>query len=838
MGDNIDDDSDKVGDSGHSDDCRETAADNLGETTPLGHDSPALTVNAPEAVGPYRFVRRLGSGGMGEVWLAGQNEPVSRQVAIKIIKRGMDSDEVLSRFEAERQSLALMQHPNIAAMFDAGQAPSGQPYFVMEYVDGEPITDYCDRHQLDIDARLNLFIQVCSAIHHAHQKTILHRDLKPSNILVTEIDGEPKPKIIDFGIARALDADSEANTRLTRIGSVIGTPEYMPPEQARSDGADVDIRSDVYSLSAILYELLCGALPVELDKCDRSSADTLRAAISKVEPRPPSKRLTPSGQVSDPVLRARQRGSSATGLSRRLRGDLDWIVIKGLDKDRTRRYGSAAELAADLQRHLNGHPVQAGPPSAVYRARKFVRRHRWGVMVTALLTVAVIVGSVGVAYGLIRALEAERQARQEARAAEEVADFLVQLFRQPDPTGSGSGDITARELLAQGSDSIREALVEQPLIRARLLQTMAEAHDGLGLYSDARDLVSEALTIRQTLLPPGSPERYESRLLLAGATQRDGNPQQALELLDALHADIAASPAVDDKTRMTILQRRTAVLIELGDYETADAAFRELLGWLESDSEIDPQDQAVVWNNYGNLLRATNELEEAYQAYQNAARLLDFRNRPPDHRLVSVLINRSATQAMRDNLDEAIRELTEALPIIVQVYGEQHPETIGARLNLATFHHMAENYARAVEELREVMVTAEEHFGPDHPHVAMIANNLGAGLLQLDQAEAAVDPLTLALTIRRTALGDSHPMVATTTRLLARANAITGSIAEARDRYRELIEINRHILDRNHPDVIEDLAEAAEFLAEAGWPDEAEALQSEIAERQLVVELE
>ena len=198
MGDNIDDDSDKVGDSGHSDDCRETAADNLGETTPLGHDSPALTVNAPEAVGPYRFVRRLGSGGMGEVWLAGQNEPVSRQVAIKIIKRGMDSDEVLSRFEAERQSLALMQHPNIAAMFDAGQAPSGQPYFVMEYVDGEPITDYCDRHQLDIDARLNLFIQVCSAIHHAHQKTILHRDLKPSNILVTEIDGEPKPKVIDF----------------------------------------------------------------------------------------------------------------------------------------------------------------------------------------------------------------------------------------------------------------------------------------------------------------------------------------------------------------------------------------------------------------------------------------------------------------------------------------------------------------------------------------------------------------------------------------------------------------------------------------------------------------
>lgn len=838
MGDNKDDGCDKAGSSADAEARRDTAADNLGETTPLGHASPALTGRAPEAIGPYRFIRRLGSGGMGEVWLAEQNEPVNRQVALKLIKRGMDSDEVLARFEAERQSLALMQHPNIAAMFDAGQVATGQPYFVMEYVAGEPITDYCDRHQLDLDARLNLFIRVCSAIHHAHQKTILHRDLKPSNILVTEVDGEPKPKVIDFGIARALDPDSDATTRLTRVGSFIGTPDYMPPEQARGDGADVDIRSDVYSLSAVLYELLCGALPVELGKRDRSSVDTLRAAITEVEPTPPSKRLMPSGQTSDPVLRARQRRCSVTSLSRRLRGDLDWIVIKGLDKDRTRRYGSAAELAADLQRHLHGHPVLAGPPGVAYRARKFVRRHRWGVAVTALLSVAIIVGSVGVAYGLVRALEAERQALQEARAAEEVADFLVQMFQQPDPTGSGSGDITARELLARGSDSIRETLTEQPLIRARLLQTMAKAHLGLGLYSDARDLASEALDIRQAMLPDGSFEHYESRLLLIEAIQRGGQPQQALELAEALQADVAADPTLGDKTRMTVLQRRTAVLIELGDYKSADIAFRELLDWLETGSEIDPQDQAVVWNNYGNLLRATNDLEEAFQAYQNAARLLDYRNRPPDHLLVSVLINRSATQAMRDNLAEAIRELTDALPIIVQVYGEQHPATIGARLNLATFHHMARNHARAVEELQEVMVIAQAHFGSDHPHVAMVASNLGAALLQLDRAEAAVDPLTRALNIRRSVLGNNHPDVATTTRLLARANAASGSAAEARDRYRELIEINQHILDRNHPVVIEDLVEAAEFLTEAGWPEEAEALHVELAERQVTVESE
>jgi non-specific serine/threonine protein kinase/serine/threonine-protein kinase len=356
--------------------------------------SPAHDASGEERrIGPYRLLEKLGEGGMGEVWLAEQTEPVRRRVALKVIKRGMDTEQVVARFSAERQALALMDHPAVAKVFEAGSTPQGRPYFVMEHVRGVPITEHCDRHKLGTRERLALFVQVCEGVQHAHQKAILHRDLKPSNVLVTEQDGRRQPKIIDFGVAKATTQRLTERTVYTELGVLIGTPEYMSPEQAEMTGEDVDTRTDVYSLGVMLYELLVGALPFESRDLRESGYEEMRRKIREQEPRKPSARVT-TLSAEHAVESAGRRQTNVPGLVRQLRGDLDWIVMKALEKDRARRYGSPAELAADVERHLGNQPVLAGRPSAAYRARKFVRRHRLGVGVAAT-GVLVLAGFAG-----------------------------------------------------------------------------------------------------------------------------------------------------------------------------------------------------------------------------------------------------------------------------------------------------------------------------------------------------------------------------------------------------------------------------------------------------------
>ena len=326
---------------------------------------------------------------MGEVWLAEQTGAVRRQVAIKIIKAGMDTAQVVSRFAAERQALAVMSHPAIAQVFDAGATPQGRPYFAMEYVRGETITLYCSRHKLSTRQRIELFIQVCDGVQHAHQKGIIHRDLKPSNILVTLRDGVAVPKIIDFGLAKATTQSLTERPLVTEIGALVGTPEYMSPEQAEMTTLDIDTRTDVYALGVILYEMLTGALPFDAKRLREQGLDELRRTIRETDPPRPSTRVTTLGATSDTVA---SHGVAPADLARQLSGDLDWITLRALEKDRTRRYGSASDLAADLQRHLHNIPVLASPPSAIYRLGKFVKRHRVGVALAALV-VAVLVAA-------------------------------------------------------------------------------------------------------------------------------------------------------------------------------------------------------------------------------------------------------------------------------------------------------------------------------------------------------------------------------------------------------------------------------------------------------------
>jgi formylglycine-generating enzyme required for sulfatase activity/serine/threonine protein kinase len=381
---------------------------------------PSPTPSRPDRVGPYRILEEIGEGGMGTVFLAEQTEPIRRRVALKIIKLGMDTKSVIARFEAERQALAMMEHPNVARILDAGTTPEGRPYFVMEHVQGERITDYCDRHRLTMEARLGLFMDVCHAVQHAHQKAIIHRDIKPSNILVTVKDGKPIPKVIDFGVAKATEQKLTESTVYTEQGQLIGTPEYMSPEQAEMTALNIDTRTDIYSLGVLLYELLVGTLPFDSVSLRGAGYAEIQRIIREVEPPRPSTRLSALNE-KDSDTAARRRASDLSTLVRHLRGDLDWVIMKALEKDRTRRYETANGMAMDIHRYLKNEAVIARPPSTSYRVRKFVRKNRGLVIGTVIVVFALSVGLVATALQWQRAEDNEQEARLAAQGEREAA---------------------------------------------------------------------------------------------------------------------------------------------------------------------------------------------------------------------------------------------------------------------------------------------------------------------------------------------------------------------------------------------------------------------------------
>jgi non-specific serine/threonine protein kinase/serine/threonine-protein kinase len=693
------------------------------------------TVGTDGMIGPYRLRERIGIGGMGEVWSAEQEEPFHRKVALKILKAGMDTSEVVARFEAERQALALMNHPCIAKVYDAGSTPMGRPFFAMELVQGVAITEYCDRHKLTTRERLELFITLCEGVQHAHQKAVIHRDLKPSNVLITVVDDKPVPKIIDFGVAKATAQPLTEKTMFTHLGQLIGTPEYMSPEQAELTGEDIDTRTDVYSLGVILYELLVGALPFESEELRAAGFEGIRRKIREEEPPTPSKRVTTLLATSVDIAQSRHTDPGA--LSSQLRGDLDWIIMKALDKDRTRRYASALDLAADIERHLNNQPVLASPPSTAYKIKKFVIRHKVGVIAASLVVVALILGIIGTTMGLFRAMEAERLARQEAETATRVSQFLEELFAVSDP-GEAKGDtITAREILDKGAEKIAVELKGQPLVQARLMITMGRVYRGLGLYDQSRVLLEEALEIR----------RIE---------------------------------AGDDALEMACSQEELGTLLgTVGDYEAARMLFESALAIREEKLGKEHPDVGLTSSNLGNLYRQIRDFEKAIPYYERALAIRE-KALGPDHPDVSNSLNGLAIvlEAM-GKYEEALPLYTRALAIREKALGPDHPQVATSLNNLATLHWLMGNYDKARPLNARALDIQEKVLGPDHTDLTRTLNVYALLFLADGDYAGAKRVHIRALAIREKHLRPDHPRIADSYYNLACVSALEGSTEEA-----------------------------------------------------------
>ncbi len=529
----------------------------------------------------FVLVRILGEGGMGRVWLAEQTLPVRRTVALKLIKAGVYDEAVVQRFAAERQSMATMDHPAIAKVFEAGSTPQGQPYFVMEFVAGAPITQYCDGNALSIGARLELFIQICDGVQHAHQKAVIHRDLKPANILVTEVDGKSVPRIIDFGIAKPVTTTSLSDSPLTSLGQFLGTPGYISPEQADFSRPDIDTRSDVYSLGVILYVLLAGVRPFDSKPGQGPPVYEWLKKLREDDPPRPSARLTALGEHSAAISAA--RGMRTKQLAALLHRDLDWITLRALAKDREHRYSTPADLAADLRRHLRHEPVLARPASLVYRGSRYARRHRVAVSVSGLLLLLLIAFSAWQSLNVRwLAQERERVMRERDRAVR-VTDLLSGVFTLPESSGQGD-TITARELLDRRVAELRRTPAIDPDARSQLLHLLARAYLNLGLFAGAEGVSRAAYDARLELHGIDDARTLESLAQLGWIKSHEGEDAEAESMERAALARERRVLGPDNALTLETLHKLSIIVGNQGRLEESATLKREWTDALERKS--------------------------------------------------------------------------------------------------------------------------------------------------------------------------------------------------------------------------------------------------------------
>jgi serine/threonine protein kinase/Tfp pilus assembly protein PilF len=764
-----------------------------GGTITLAHEadraaSPPEGSEAGRSVGSYRILSEVGHGGMGAVYLAVRDDDeFKKRVAIKLLRRGMATDDLVRRFRNERQILASIDHPNIAKLLDGGTTEEGLPYFLMEYVEGEPIDRYCDAHRLSVGERLELFRTVCAAVHFAHQNLVVHRDLKPGNILVTA-DGVVK--LLDFGIAKLLRPELYSDrAEATRLEERLLTPEYASPEQAR--GETVTTASDVYSLGVLLYELLTGHLPYRLSGL---SLHEVTRVIGEVDPRKPS---TVIGEVEErtrgdgttakltPELVAKTREGRPDRLRRRLAGDLDAIVMRAMRKEPQRRYGSAEQLSEDIRRHLEGLPVSARKGTLSYNAGKFVRRHRVGVFMATAAAISLVAFSAVLAVQSARVARARDRAEREAAKAQAVSTFLQETLASANPYEGQGRKVTVVEVLKSASDKVGSSFADQPEVAAAIRQTLGTTYASLGLLEEAEPWLRQALQMRQDTLGREHPDVAASMDDLAALLRDKGENEKAERVCREALAMRRSLLGNDSEEVADSLNTLGVILLVQGRYEAAEAHLRESLGIRRKLLGDKSTEVAESLNNLATVLHDRGDYGGAEPLYR------------------------------------------ESLAIDRRVLGEEHPKVAEGLSNLARSLQDRGDFESAERLYREALAVARASLGDSHPAAATISNNLGTALLERGDLGAAEPLLRESLAIRRKALGDEHPDVAQSLNNLAMLSAKKGDYESAESLHREALVVKRHVLGDEHPSVAITLLNLARSIQAQGAFEKAEPLYLE-----------
>lgn len=748
--------------------------------------SQAPAASAGRSIGSYQLLKRIGEGGMGQVWLAQQTAPLQRQVALKLIRWGMYDETLLHRFEAERQSLAVMDHPSIAKVFDAGATQEGQPYFVMEYVAGVSITDYCDQKKLRIRDRLELFVKVCEGVQHAHQKAIIHRDLKPANILVAEIDGNPVPRIIDFGLAKAINRDITEETLHTRIGNFVGTPGYMSPEQCDPTARDVDTRTDVYSLGVVLYVLLTGSAPFETKEWKHKPFDEILQRLREQDPVRPSTKVSADHDTLSSTAEA--RGTEPKQLVRALRGDLDWITMKAVERDRARRYPTPSDLAADIRRYLNHEIVLAVPPSLAYRGRKFARQHRVALLTTSAFALVLMAAAVISIRQSILASKAATAANREAAVAQAVSDFLQNdLLAQASANRQGPGtnpdpDLKVRTALDRAAERIEGKFANQPGVEASIRSTIGRTYQELGLNPQARKQLERALELQRRLLGEDNPKTLDTKNSLGWTAKSQGNYPEAEALLTQTLAARRRVLGPEHRDTLFSMNNLAVLYLQEGKYAQAEAL----------DSQTLEIRRRVLGSDHPDTLVSLSNLSEAYSYEGKYAQ--------------SEILDNQAVEAKR------------------RVLGPEHPETLISISDLASVYEYEGKYAQAETLNKQVLEIRRRVLGSDHS--ATLASMINLAIDYRDEGKygqaRALDKQVLE--IERRVLGPDNPQTLESMNDLAEDYRDEGKYAQAEALNRQVLAVRRRVLGPEHPDTLASMNNLADDYAEEGNYTQAESL--------------
>jgi eukaryotic-like serine/threonine-protein kinase len=802
-------------------------------------------------IGPYKLLEQIGVGGFGLVFVAQQEDPVRRKVALKVIKPGMDSREVVARFEAERQALALMDHPNIARVLDGGTTSSGRPYFVMELVHGIPITDYCDRQHLGPRERLELFVSVCHAVQHAHQKGIIHRDIKPSNVLVAEHDGRPNVKVIDFGVAKALYQPLTEKTIHTQFAQMIGTPLYMSPEQAEMGGLDIDTRSDIYSLGVLLYELLTGTTPIDRKRFRQAAYDEVLRIIRDEDPPRPSTRLSSLGDTATTF--AGNRGLDVRRLSQVLAGDLDWLVMKAIEKDRNRRYPTAENFAEDVERYLHDEAISARPPSRIYRLRKFTRRNRGTVFTASVLALSLVVGAGVSTWQALRATraegaallsaqserlaknnalaagEAEKKAKEEALAREAetkavlgfVEDRIISTARPEGQEGGLGRKVMLRTAIEAAVPYVDQGFTNQPLIEARLRRTLGRSFFLLG---DSKAAVKQQEAARALYAGHRGGEHSDTLLTtldLVRSYDDLGRLKEALKLSEetlALQKARLGPDHPDTLAGMTVLANayeslgRTADALKLR--EQTLALYKSRLG-------AEHPETLHSMSNLANTFELVNRQADALKLRQQtlAVRKARLGAGHPDT-LVSMSSLATSYAALGRYAEAAALE-EQTLALRKEKLGADHPDTFTSMNNLATYYAELGRLSDSLKLREEALALQKVKYGPDHPSTLMAMNNLAISYKSADRVGDALKLLEYVLPRQQAEWGKDNRDTLNTMNNLAECYFAVGRLDDATKLHQETLNRRRATLGPEHPDTFTSMNNVANCYLVGGRYAEA-----------------